>query len=102
MIYDTEKIAVVGIIEVISRYREILNALNAAKKYINETRPDIIILVDYVEFNLKVAKYAKSLGIKVVFYIAPQLWAWRENRAKTLVENINHLGVIFPFEGEIF
>ena len=98
VIYDTEKIAVVGIIEVISRYREILNALNAAKKYINETRPDIIILVDYVEFNLKVAKYAKSLGIKVVFYIAPQLWAWRENRAKTLVENINHLGVIFPFE----
>ena len=64
MIYDTEKIAVVGIIEVIPD-REILNA-NAAK-YINETRPDIIILVDYVEFNLKVAKYAKSLGIKVVF-----------------------------------
>ena len=102
VIYDTEKIAVVGIIEVISRYREILNALNAAKKYINETRPDIIILVDYVEFNLKVAKYAKSLGIKVVFYIAPQLWAWRESRAKTLVENINHLGVIFPFEERFF
>ena len=102
VIYDTEKIAVVGIIEVISKYKEILNALNTAKKYINETRPDLIILVDYVEFNLKVARYAKSLGIKVVFYIAPQLWAWRENRAKKLVENINHLGVIFPFEESFF
>ena len=101
LIYDTEKIAVVGIMEVISKYKEITNALKLAKNHINETRPNLIILVDYVEFNLKIAKFAKDLDIRVVFYIAPQLWAWRERRAHNLVKNIDHLAVIFPFE-EIF
>ena len=101
LIYDTEKIAVVGIMEVISKYREITNALKLAKSHIDETRPDLIILVDYVEFNLKIAKFAKKLGIRVIFYIAPQLWAWRERRVHDLVKNIDHLAVIFPFE-EIF
>ena len=100
-IYDTEKIAVVGIMEVISKYKEITDALKLAKSHIDKTRPDLIILVDYVEFNLKIAKFAKSLGIRVIFYIAPQLWAWRERRAHDLVKNIDHLAVIFPFE-EIF
>ena len=102
LIYDTEQIAVVGILEVLSKYVEILNALKIAKKYINNERPDLIILVDYVEFNLKIAKYAKMLNIPVIFYVAPQLWAWREKRAKLLVENINHLAVIFPFEENFF
>ena len=100
-IYDTEKISVVGIMEVISKYKEITDALKLAKSHIDKTRPDLIILVDYVEFNLKIAKFAKSLGIRVIFYIAPQLWAWRERRAHDLVKNIDHLAVIFPFE-EIF
>ena len=100
-IYDTEKIAVVGIMEVISKYKEITNALKLAKSHIDKTRPDLVVLVDYVEFNLKIAKFAKGLGINVIFYIAPQLWAWRERRAHNLVKNIDHLAVIFPFE-EIF
>ena len=100
-IYDTEKISVVGIMEVISRYKEITDALKLAKSHIDKTRPDLVVLVDYVEFNLKIAKFAKSLGIRVIFYIAPQLWAWRERRAYSLVKNIDHLAVIFPFE-EIF
>ena len=102
IIYDTEKISVVGIFEVLSKYTEITKALNIAKEHIKKTRPNIIILVDYVEFNLKIAKYAKSIGLRVLFYVAPQLWAWRENRARTLVENIDHLAVIFPFEERFF
>ena len=98
VIYDTEKISVVGIIEVISKYKQIAHALKLAKSHIEKTRPDIIILVDYVEFNLKIAKFAKSLGLRVIFYIAPQLWAWRERRAQDLVKNIDYLAVIFPFE----
>ncbi|MEC8085681.1 MAG: lipid-A-disaccharide synthase [Pseudomonadota bacterium] len=100
-IYDTEKISVVGIMEVISKYKEITDALKLAKSHIDKTRPNLIVLVDYVEFNLKIAKFAKSLGIRVIFYIAPQLWAWRERRAHNLAKNIDHLAVIFPFE-EIF
>ena len=101
MIYDTEKISVVGVIEVLSKVNKILDALKIAKNHIKYTKPNLIILVDYVEFNLKIARYARSLNIPVLFYIAPQLWAWREKRARSLIENINYLAVIFPFE-ELF
>ncbi len=102
LIYNTEKISVIGIIEVILRYREILHALNIAKEYIKDKKPNLIVLVDYVEFNLKIAKFAKDLGIPVLFYIAPQVWAWREKRAKKFVEATNHIAVIFPFEESYF
>ena len=102
LIYDTEKISVIGIIEVILRYRQIYQALNIAKEYIKDKKPDLIVLVDYIEFNLKIAKYARNLGIPVLFYIAPQVWAWREKRAKKFVQATNHLAVIFPFEEDYF
>ena len=102
IIYDTENISVIGILEVVTKYREIMYALKIARDYIKENKPDLIVLVDYIEFNLKVAKYAKSLGIPVLFYIAPQVWAWRERRAKTFVKSIDHLAVIFPFEETYF
>ena len=102
IIYDTEKISVIGIIEVITKYKEILYALKIAKDYIKKNKPNLIILVDYIEFNLKIAKFAKSLGIPVLFYIAPQVWAWRERRAKNFIKSIDHLGVIFPFEEVYF
>ena len=102
IIYDTEKISVIGIVEVITKYKEILHALKIAKDYIKKSKPDLIILVDYIEFNLKVAKFAKSLGIPVLFYIAPQVWAWRERRAKDFIKSIDYLAVIFPFEEDYF
>lgn len=102
IIYDTEKISVIGIIEVITKYKEIMHALKIAKDYIQKNKPNLIILVDYIEFNLKIAKFAKSLGIPVLFYIAPQVWAWRERRARNFIESIDHLAVIFPFEEVYF
>jgi lipid-A-disaccharide synthase len=101
VIYDTEEISVVGISEVLSKYSKIMKVLRFAKQYIFDKRPNLIVLVDYVEFNLKVARYAKKLGIPVLFYVAPQVWAWREKRAQKFIEAINHLAVIFPFE-EVF
>ena len=102
IVYNTEKISVVGVIEVLSKINEISSALKIARRHIKDTKPSLIILVDYVEFNLKIARYARSLNIPVLFYIAPQLWAWREKRAKSLIENINYLAVIFPFEESFF
>jgi lipid-A-disaccharide synthase len=102
LIYDTEKISVIGIIEVLLRYKQIYQALDIAKEYIKDKKPDLIVLVDYIEFNLKVAKYAKNLDIPVLFYIAPQVWAWREKRAKKFLQATNHLAVIFPFEEDYF
>ncbi len=102
MLYNSENIAVVGLTEVIAKYSEIRGVLNKAKKYIKENKPDLVILVDYVEFNLKVAKYAKQNNIPVLFYIAPQVWAWRKGRIKSIINNVDHLAVVFPFEYDIF
>ena len=102
IILNSEKISVVGIVEVISKYRQISSALDTAYEHIKKTRPDLVILVDYVEFNLKIAKYAKSRGIKVLFYIAPQVWAWREKRISKIIDLVDHLAVVFPFEEILF
>jgi lipid-A-disaccharide synthase len=102
VIYDTEDISVVGIIEVLYKYNKIIKALRTAKKYIYDNKPSLVVLVDYVEFNQKIARYAQSLNIPVLFYVAPQVWAWREKRSKKFIESINHLAVIFPFEKIFF
>ena len=102
MIYNSEEISVVGIIEVLSKYKKIKKALNIAYDYIERQKPDLIILVDYVEFNLKIAKYAKKNGVKVLFYIAPQVWAWREKRIYSIIDKVDHLAVVFPFEEKLF
>jgi len=98
LIFNSESISVVGIMEVISKYGKIRKALNIAYNHIVEKKPDLIVLVDYVEFNLKIAKFAKSKNIPVLFYIAPQVWAWREKRIKKIIGLVNHLAVVFPFE----
>ncbi len=102
LIYNSEDIAVVGLTEVIFKYKKIKYVLNLAKKYIKDNRPALVILVDYVEFNLKITAYAKSLGIPTLFYIAPQVWAWRENRINNIIKAVDHLAVVFPFEYDIF
>ncbi len=102
LIYDSEIISVVGIMEVISKYSEIKKALSLAKQHIIDNKPDLIVLIDYIEFNTKIAKFAKTQNIPVLFYIAPQVWAWREKRTKSFVKNIDHLAVVFPFEKHFF
>tara|TARA_B100000686_G_scaffold90406_2_gene97040 strand:+ start:13046 stop:14140 length:1095 start_codon:yes stop_codon:yes gene_type:complete len=102
LIFNSESISVVGIMEVISKYGKIRKALNIAYNHIVEKKPDLIVLVDYVEFNLKIAKFAKSKNIPVLFYIAPQVWAWREKRIKKIIGLVNHLAVVFPFEEKLF
>ena len=102
LIYNSEDISVVGLTEVIFKYKKIKKVLELAMKYIRDKKPALVILVDYVEFNLKVAAYAKSLGIPILFYIAPQVWAWREGRINNIIKVVDHLAVVFPFEYRIF
>ena len=102
IIFDSEDIAVVGIVEVISKYKNIRNALHKSYRFILENKPDLVVLVDYVEFNLKIAKFAKAHNIKVLFYVAPQVWAWREKRIKKIIDAVDHLAVVFQFEETIF
>jgi lipid-A-disaccharide synthase len=102
IIFNSEEISVIGIIEVISKYSKIRKALNIAYNHVLENKPDLIVLIDYVEFNLKIAKHAKKNGIPVLFYVAPQVWAWREKRIKNIIKVVDELAVIFPFEEKLF
>jgi lipid-A-disaccharide synthase len=96
--FDSSTIAVMGLIEVLKHWGDIRRAMLIVKKRLDETRPDLLILVDYPEFNLKMARHARGLGIKVLFYISPQVWAWRPRRIHKIGSLIDHMAVIFKFE----
>jgi len=96
--FDSASIAVVGIIEVLRHWGDIKKAMKLVKTALEETKPDLLILVDYPEFNLKMARHAKALGIKVLFYISPQVWAWRPKRIHKIGRSIDHMAVLFKFE----
>ena len=100
--FDSASIAVVGIVEVLRHWGEIKKAMNLVKTALEDTQPDLLILVDYPEFNLKMARYAKSLSIKVLFYISPQVWAWRPKRIHKIGRSIDHMAVLFKFEQALY
>ncbi|MBO7125310.1 MAG: lipid-A-disaccharide synthase [Bacteroidales bacterium] len=86
-----------GIMEVVKHARLILNNIKFCKQDIAEHKPDAIIFVDFPGFNLKIAPFAKSIGIPTFFYISPTVWAWKESRVKTIKKNIDHMFVELPF-----
>lgn len=98
LFYDASQIGVIGVIEVIKRYPEIKRALRAMQTLLLEQRPDLLICIDYKEFNFKLARFAKQHGIKVLFYVSPQVWAWRPGRVVKYGKVIDMMAVIFPFE----
>ncbi len=96
--YDSSQIAVIGVVEVAKHYFEIRRALKIMQELLLNERPDLLICVDYKEFNYQLAKFAKQNGIKVLFYVSPQVWAWRKDRVKKYGAVIDMMAVIFPFE----
>ncbi len=102
VLIDASELAVVGLFEVLANYSKIKAALDQLKRMLNDHRPDLLILVDYQEFNQRLAAYAKSIGIKVLFYIGPQVWAWRPKRVYKMGRIVDQMAVIFPFEVELY
>lgn len=102
VLFDAKKIAVVGLAEVFSHLPDILAARKILRTTLKEERPALLILIDFPDFNLMLAKFAKKLGIPVFYYITPQVWAWRSGRVKTIAERVDRIGVILPFEQEFF
>ena len=100
--FDSSIIAVTGLIEVLRHWGDIKQAMEIVKRHLDQTRPDLLVLVDYPEFNLKMARHARQLGIKVLFYISPQVWAWRPKRIHKIGSLIDHMAVIFKFEKQIY
>lgn len=95
---DSSGIGVIGLIEILKHYGEIRAALAAMKRLLLSEKPDLLVCVDYKEFNLKLARFAKRHGVKVLFYVSPQVWAWRPGRVATYGKAIDMMAVIFPFE----
>jgi len=96
------ELAVVGITEIIAKLPKLLEGLGIAKKLLKVLRPDLLILIDFPDFNLRVAKRAKKLGIPVLYYISPQIWAWRKGRVNQICRRVDHMAVILPFEKEFY
>ena len=82
--------------------RTILKNIKLCKEDIKNYQPDVLVLVDYPGFNLRIAEFAKNLGIKVVYYISPQLWAWKEGRVETIKKYVDEMLVILPFEKDFY
>ncbi|MBR5603114.1 MAG: lipid-A-disaccharide synthase [Bacteroidales bacterium] len=95
-------LAFMGFVEVLLHLKTILKNISFCKKDIKKFAPDAIILIDYPGFNIKIAKFAHKLGIKVYYYISPQVWAWKKRRVYTLKKVVDKMLVILPFEKEFY
>lgn len=102
LIIDIADSAVMGIGEVISSLPQFLKKLRLMREALKAHRPDLLMLVDFPELNLRLARYARKLGIPVLYYIPPKAWAWRPGRAKALAETVDLIASIFPFEAAFY
>jgi lipid-A-disaccharide synthase len=99
---DVSELAVMGLWEVITQYPRLRGLLRRMQRHLEATRPDLLVLVDYVEFNLRLGAHARSLGIPVLFYVSPQIWAWRQQRIHRIKRSVDAMAVLFPFERAIY
>lgn len=97
-----KELAFMGFIEVLNNLGTILKNIRFCKEDITQYQPDALILVDYPGFNLRIAKWAKQQGFRIIYYISPQVWAWKENRVKLIKECVDKMLVILPFEKEFY
>ncbi len=96
------ELAFMGFIEVIFNLKTILSNIKTCKKDILQFQPDVLVFIDYPGFNLRIAKWAKALGMKTHYYISPQIWAWKENRITEIKRDIDKMYVILPFEKKFY
>lgn len=102
IIYDIENLGIIGVVEVIRHIPFFFHLRAFLKKAMVEEKPDVLVCVDYPGFNMKLAHVAKELGIPVIYYIAPTIWAWNKGRAKNIVRDVEQVASIFPFEAEAY
>jgi lipid-A-disaccharide synthase len=102
VLFKLSAMAVVGMTEILPRMGYILRALRELKKALRSSPPDLLILIDYPGFNLNLAKKARALGIPVLYYIPPQVWAWWRGRVRKIARRVDRVAVILPFEEEFY
>jgi lipid-A-disaccharide synthase len=102
ILVDSSELAVVGITEVLGRIRGLLKAYKGLRNFLQKSRPNLLILIDFPDFNLPLAAASRRAGVPVLYYISPQIWAWRSGRIRKIVRRVRKMAVIFSFEKTIF
>ena len=102
LLYSSQSLSVVGITEVFFRLGTLLRALRGLKEFLDRERPDLVILIEFPDFNFRVARIAHRRRIPILYYISPQVWAWRSGRVKQLSRWVKKMVVFFPFEVPIY
>jgi len=99
---DIQDLGVVGVVEVLSHWGSIWNIYRKVRERLYQKPPDLVVFIDYPDFNLRMARIARGVGVPTVYYIGPQVWAWRRGRVRTIARLIDKMLVIFPFEKEFY
>jgi lipid-A-disaccharide synthase len=102
LLHHVHSLSVVGISEAFRKLRTALKILRELKEAMEQERPDLIVLIDYPEFNLRLARIARKKGIPVLYYISPQIWAWRPGRVRSIAKLVRKMVVLFPFEVPLY
>jgi len=98
VLFNVSQLSGMGLVELFGSLGNIFQAYRILRRAMRERRPDLVVLIDFPEFNLRLARLAKELAIPVLYYISPQIWAWRRGRVRQIARRVNHMAVVFPFE----
>jgi len=101
-LFSVSRLTGMGLVELAGNAGNIWRAFRLLKRALRERKPDLVVLIDFPEFNLRLARSAKRLGIPVLYYVSPQVWAWRRGRVRQIAQCVDQLAVIFPFEGPFY
>jgi len=102
MLADAAEISVVGATEVLAHIGAIYRVFGKLRRFLRTERPDLLVLIDFPDFNIMLGKAARKIGIPVLYYISPQVWAWRKGRARKIARLVRAIMVLFPFEEDIY
>lgn len=102
VLFDVDRLTGMGFSELAGNLANLWRAYSLLKRELNERRPDLLILIDFPEFNLRLARIAKRLRIPVLYYISPQVWAWRKRRVAEIARSVDCMAVVFPFEVPLY
>src|SRR4029077_11244545 len=102
VLHHAREMGIVGLFNVLRHLSMFRRILNEMTETIARERPDAVMLVDYPDFNLRLAKRCKAMGLRVIYYISPQVWAWRRGRVKQIARVVDRMLVIFPFEEDFY
>ncbi|MEY2340648.1 lipid-A-disaccharide synthase [Acidithiobacillus sp. IBUN Pt1247-S3] len=101
-IAEGEVLGVMGLVEVLRHYGSLRRLFHQIRDYLQRERPDAVLLIDHPAFNLRVAREARRLGIRVLYVVGPQIWAWRQGRIRQIRERIDEIFLLFPFERPLY